>query len=287
MIDINGIPFYSMGNSTLPDLNDGLLYHYTDFDGLIGILKSMSLRTSPLHNLNDLSEGKIIHDDIQFKERFDRYLKKCQILSFCRNYHNNAGVQEGTNRPRNWAHYADDCRGACVVIRSDKFLKENIDLLSRLDFHTLEKVDYTPVTFSNFYEGKENRGVVDFICEHYREVFFTKHSDWENEDESRLFCCGIKCESERYLSIINSIDSICLGERLLNDAPRMNKLVTVLANKRNLCYRHFSPHSFSSVSSSTGGYMTDGTIAASRIYDLASVNINRTVGLRIREDIIW
>lgn len=281
MRDINGVPIYTMGYMTVPTLEDGLLYHYTTYHGLLSILKSMSLRMSPLSNLNDLSEGKIVLEDYQFQEDFEEYLGSCKILSFCRNYQNEVGIQEGTNRPRNWAHYANNCRGACIVIRSEDFLKENTDRLANLDYYTLEKVEYRPLLFSNHYYGHENSNVVEFIRDHHREIFFIKHSDWENEDESRLLCCGVPHGKDYYLSISTSIDSICLGERLLDDNKRMEKLITVLSNKRNPCWRHFGPHSFSSVSSSPDGYMTDGTIAASRLVALAKINKNRRIGLRI------
>ena len=50
-------PLYLSGITELPEVDDGALFHYTKFDSFIEIIKSMTLKSSPLSKMNDLNEA--------------------------------------------------------------------------------------------------------------------------------------------------------------------------------------------------------------------------------------
>ena len=52
-------PIYLYGVNTVPEVGDGVLFHYTKFESFLKILESMTLRSSPLCKMNDLNEANL------------------------------------------------------------------------------------------------------------------------------------------------------------------------------------------------------------------------------------
>ena len=50
---------YLYGNAEPPSPNDGAMSHYTKFESSLKILKTMTLRSSPISKQNDLNEANI------------------------------------------------------------------------------------------------------------------------------------------------------------------------------------------------------------------------------------
>lgn len=246
------------------------MYHYTNFDSLLKILSSLSLLPSGFSKLNDLSEGQIYIADYEKMFEIEDEIDKCSILCFCKNYFRDGTIHEVTNHPRSWAQYGENCKGACIVIRKDDFIKVNEDRLSRMPFYFIDKIDYVSYNFANEFENlsteDDNLSSIEFIKKYHNNLFYRKYADWKDEDEVRMLLYGL--EKDETLSLDGAIDSICLGPKLLQDDERLSSLKAVLNNPDKKCYKKFIPQSFSTVASSSSGYMTDGVLAASKMTGL-------------------
>ena len=186
------IPIYLYGIHCSPEVGDGALFHYTGFDSFIKILESMTLRSSPLCNMNDLNEADLSgldwNDDFLRMHQAQNYVRtKCSVISFSQNYEVDSVCREGSNHPALWAHYADDSRGACIVLDREALLEVNRDCLQYL-FYKLEDVDYTWNQAPSLEVNRERFSTVsEFVQKNYRELFYKKDIDWFNEREVRLF----------------------------------------------------------------------------------------------------
>jgi hypothetical protein len=105
------------------------LFHYTDFDGLQGILKSRSLWLSKVSTLNDTSEVKLATD--QFKSRAAevartldveaaRFVEQAagQLDAARRTNICVAGFSEDADQLNQWRSYANDGRGIALGFAS-------------------------------------------------------------------------------------------------------------------------------------------------------------------------
>lgn len=50
-------PAYLYGSYQTPSIDDGALFHFTNFESFIKIMETMTLRSSPLCQMNDLNEA--------------------------------------------------------------------------------------------------------------------------------------------------------------------------------------------------------------------------------------
>jgi hypothetical protein len=130
--------------------NDDLLYHYTDANGLIGIIKNKRIWLSNLHFLNDSSElelSKIIFNEIIVQKKiffdkdieglFNKYISKnykmktCAI-SFC---------EEG-NSLNQWQGYSGGVNGFSIGFDKKELKKlenQNIELIQCIYDRDIQK----------------------------------------------------------------------------------------------------------------------------------------------------
>lgn len=255
-------PIYLYGTSAVPEVGDGALYHYTKFESFLNILDTMTLRSSPLSRMNDLNEVDISglnwNSDFSLMMSAQDYIRnKCSIISFSQNYDVDSGVQEGSNHPALWAHYADNANGVCIVIDKDAFLESNREKLNN-KFHRLENVQYTQLHFpDDTVVDRQYSSVSELVQLNYKELFFKKHPDWSNEGEVRFLIES----NEEYLNIKGTIKHIVLGKRLLSNTKNMNRLISHIISPINLSYKYITPRTFASISNSQGGYITEEAFA--------------------------
>lgn len=250
-------PFYSYGNTEVPTPNDGALFHYTKFQGFLDIIKTMTLRSSPLCKMNDLNEANIdsldwMALDFMLMASAQKYVKEqCSVISFTKNYMTGHVCQEGTNHPALWAHYAADSSGVCIVLDRNLLIANNKDLLEK-QFYRMEPVEYGPhcAPDDKIVEGKY-ADVSDFVQRNYRELFFKKHSDWAYEDEDRFF---IESPQE-YLNIRGAIKYIALGGRLGGCKENLRQIIERMINPDTMSYHYFCIHSFVEMLPTVDGYM--------------------------------
>ena len=228
---------YQYGTTRLPSLDDKFLYHFTSADSLMKILEDMTLKLSRFDNLNDLNEKEVnfgSYDWSYMMKLKEHIVDHCQLISFSQNFQNEGQFcQCGCNHPRMWAQYADNNKGACVVINEKRFIEEN-ETISRDIFPIIENVSYFP--FINTEEIKERANSEIFLKENYEKLFFMKNDDWQQEHERRFFCI----DGPDYLSIDNCIEFICLGKHF----SKYDDLSNVLIDSMERKHAKLIPHDF-------------------------------------------
>ncbi len=251
-------PIYLNGITELPEVDDGALFHYTKFDSFKDIIRSMTLKSSPLSKMNDLNEASIEfidwNKDFLFHLKAEKYIKNdCSVICFTRNYMNGDICELGGNHPAMWAHYAEDSNGICLVLDEKSLFENNKALLADI-FHRIEDVEYCQICSpDNSITESDYFDISDFLQKNYKELFFKKHSDWSYEKETRLLIE----RPEIYLNIKGAIKYIILGGRMKNDEEKVRKIIDEMISPESLSYRYFTPHSFAQVSQSPFGYSVD------------------------------
>lgn len=266
------LPAYLYHNAELPERGDGALFHYTKFESFLKILEDLTLLPSSFGKLNDMNEGNVsnMNMNVNFMVMYnaEKFIKeRCHILSFSQNYDEYEIVQEGTNHPAMWAHYAENSNGVCIVIDKDAFIKKNKVILES-HFYKFEDVEYslfnTPDDNDIDYNAKTPE---EFIKNNWKGLFFLKHKDWENEDEHRLFIM----DYDGKLSIDGCIKYVTLGRKLFLNKGGIKEIMDKVVDPAKACYHRFIPHSFTTMCYDNHGYTTF-EIAS---FILAVVNANR------------
>lgn len=253
------LPRYLYYHCELPHRGDGALFHFTKYDSFLKILEDLTLLPSSFKNLNDMNEGNV--SNMNMDENFmvmynaEKFINEhCHILSFSQNYDISGYEHEGTNHPAMWAHYADNCNGVCVVIDKESFINKNKKVLDS-HFYKFEDVEYkifnTPNDDNINYEAHTPQ---EFIKNNWKNLFFIKHKDWENENEHRLFIMGY----DGKLSIEGCIKYIVFGRKLFLDNKRIKSIMDQVVNSSSICYQKFVPHSFAMTCYDKKGYSTIG-----------------------------
>ena len=251
------LPAYLYYHEELPHRGDGALFHFTKWDNLKYIMNDLTLLPSSFGKLNDMNEGNV--NNMNMNENFmvmynaEKYIKeRCHILSFSQNYDEHGFVQEGTNHPAMWAHYADNSNGVCIVIDKEAFVKKNQAILDA-HFYQFEDVEYsifnTPGEEEINYDAKTPE---EFIMDNWKGLFFLKHKDWENEDEHRLFIM----DYDGKFSIDGCIKYIVLGRRVFLNNAKIKEILDKVVEPTSACYRKFVPHSFATTCYNNHGYIT-------------------------------
>lgn len=248
-------PFYIYDHE-VPHKDDGALFHYTKPDTLFDILKTMTLKTSSLSEMNDINEVNVSTYnlcDVFWEMQLQEFLNiRCSTISFCQNYSFEGYQEEGSNHPRMWSLYADDNKGACIVIDEKSFLEINKDVLQN-HFYKMESVDYS--FYLDHTKPCSNESALEYTQRNYREIFFQKHFDWSQECEKRLF--GI--DLPKYLNIKGAIKHICLGPHftaIINHKDNFERLNYEINDRNSLSFNYLSPHSFAIVNYGKHGYST-------------------------------
>lgn len=251
-------PIYLNGITELPDVDDGVLFHYTKFDSFMAIIKSMTIKSSPLSKMNDLNEASIgfvdWNKDFLFFNKAEKYIKNdCSIICFTRNYMNGDLCELGGNHPAMWAHYAEDSKGVCLVLDEKSLIENNKALLVDI-FYKVEDVIYSQnCTPDNVITESDYSDMSDFLQKNYKELFFKKHVDWSYEKETRLLID----RPEIFLNIKGAIKYVILGGRMKNDDGKIEKIVNLMISSESLAHKYFIPQSFAQVSRSPFGYSID------------------------------
>ncbi|MGD0836586.1 MAG: DUF2971 domain-containing protein [Polyangia bacterium] len=133
------------GNQEHPSL----LYHFTDADGLVGILNSRNLRASLITSLNDCSE---VQYGIELAEEVLAERRKTQPSGFqdvALQYVRNPNLKSNTafefapfivsfcaeeDQSNHWLHYAQSGKGAALCFDSDFLAVENVCSLDRVEY---------------------------------------------------------------------------------------------------------------------------------------------------------
>lgn len=250
-----------------PDKKTDYLYHYTSIENLIMyILPQRMLKLSPSNKTNDPQEISdrffTMSDDLKLgieNKIFDQFLanqKKFSdtlthgIKSLCFTQdalQNNAfmppyrQIVRGFEKPRMWAQYADNQKGACLIINRNNMINE-IDKQYYDCFRIYDNITYynkdserivKAYTISTSELSKKSiQEVTNDRMKEYGDVyFFYKHSDWKDENEFRVVL-RYPDKPFAYLNIDGVLEGIVLGTRFDNDLLKPIEILLEKFNKK-------------------------------------------------------
>ncbi len=208
------------------------LYHYTTAKNAIKyILPNKTLKLSSLKDVNDpveyknktffLFSGVSQKIDSTFRPIFKRgnldVVSIFKIACFSGDFlyvNPEMGIKNiiGNELMNMWAYYGGNHTGVCLKINKDKFIKYNE---FNNDWYIIDRMEYKDRRKSlNFLlePGTGNDEIINYFKKNCKKLFFHKRSEWSNECEVRLVCCG-KNENPLFLDISNSLDEITLGSK--------------------------------------------------------------------------
>ena len=138
-----------------------------------------------------------------------------------------AMYERGHSHPRMWAQYGDSYKGACLVLdkaRLDTAVKSaagfggssvracRVEYRNPPPLHSIGQPDPLMMSMDAVEHLGLDRAVEAHIAQHWKELFFVKARDWEQECEFRWL---VKMDSgdEFFVDIGNSLVGIALGDR--------------------------------------------------------------------------
>jgi hypothetical protein len=188
----------------------------------------MQLRTSSLHKMNDPKEnqpwsfgGRNIDYQGSYPETYshnthiahqyilgDEIKSSSQIICFVKDE-----PEKGYLNEIMWAHYSNNHKGVCFELDAELFLLENKGQLSDSVFE--------PVTYGRIekpflgweLQMDKDRNIGRFVKARYRDLFLTKSTYWERENEQRLI---IFERDQKFLSIKESLTGIYFGLQMVD-----------------------------------------------------------------------
>ena len=221
------------------------LYHYTSAArALTNILPSMTLRLGPLKDLNDPREAKTWPFNIYSRSPASNSSFKTSMFADISSYITitslvlcctrddptvtetdaDRDIRSGYGHPRMWSQYADNHRGVCLVLDLTRLQQEISTQFQIYPTH------HGPVSYLSSVYAPRTAGtdraydltyledlLVDYkpfvdnhVAQNFRVLFFTKHSDWQDEWEYRWV---MRKDDGKpvLLSVSNCLKAVILG----------------------------------------------------------------------------
>ncbi len=246
-----------------------IIYHYTNSKtALEYILNNKNLKLSSISKTNDpaeyndwgyfsFSDKKIIKKTVKLYPKISRKVREeTKFISFCKNsvkfnqnedynYKDQKIIEGlGCSKLRMWSQYGEDQKGVCLAFDLKK-LEEEIKngINKKNDYWESDEIKYKSLPLFNqkkleikpekVEEFGENY-VDKFIKERKKELFFTKHKDYKDENEHRIIVHDPKDELE-FIDITSSLCGIILGDNF-NEVykPLVQKYVENFNDKRKI-----------------------------------------------------
>ncbi len=138
-----------------------------------------------------------------------------------------AAYERGHSHPRMWTQYGEDYCGACLVFDKSKLDMDIRDLASTLgakvysdiiNYHNPRVVpilgapDALTISADDMRQLGFSDAVEAHISRYWKDLFFVKARDWEQEREFRWLVSG-KGDEDFYIDIRSSLVGIALGDR--------------------------------------------------------------------------
>lgn len=194
------------------------LYHYTSYKSFTMIWLTQTLKFGKVTDMNDMFEHNPSSQCHTLEETkcLEKYLdeKKCyKQISLTMDYDS---YTQGCMSPMMWGQYASKGNGVCIEFDYNK-LMENIKpsmMHNAIDYvYTLPEPPGITKEVANDFDS--------FFKKKQKEIFFTKHNSWSNENEYRIVSKEdfLKIEgaiTAIYIVKCKSIECECI-EKLLKD----------------------------------------------------------------------
>lgn len=219
-------------------LDHDLIFHFTKGKSAIeNILYSGKLRFSPLEEMNDPYEYKMISTGVMTRRCIDEetvnkvsamlrrvILRDSKVACFVQKI-----SQERCDpfelpfiKPRSWAQYGEAQYGACFVFSKSKLLQEakkEIPFITvygesvNYDLDTLSSSRKSHIMFNQDLSIDEN--MHSHLENHRKDVFFRKYKDFADENEYRVVLVDTSEQKRKYLyfSIRKALQAVIFGER--------------------------------------------------------------------------
>lgn len=129
--------------------------------------------------------------------------------------------------PRMWAQYAHNHNGVCFVFNKEKLIEK---IKSERSFCEAHEVNYSDVVSTYHIKAKQvdslydkikldSNGNLPYLTEmknndFLKYNFFSKFSDWSNEQEYRIIIYSYDAERQKILNLSDAIEGIVIGERM-------------------------------------------------------------------------
>ena len=235
-------------------MSKNYIYHYTKADIAIEkILYDGTLKFGSLINTNDPQETrgwsgfldrtpeKDYLMNSQVAEKFNvtlrqQILTKYKISCFSYGISNNdySVFTDGAGwcHPRMWAQYAADNKGVCLVFNKDRLISSVVGCFGKDNVFS-KKIDYYTHVKQLPKPGELIDNVESYIEKHKNEIFFSKYSDWKDENEFRVVVKSSN-QAEEFVRFENSLAGIIVGVDFSIEAYRV--LLENICSKYRCCY---------------------------------------------------
>lgn len=236
------------------------LYHFTKFENALKIIEPKELWFSKLRRTNDGHEtSKIIFSEVDFNllDDIEKEIYKYQQLSLTEDSCHHKGF-ELLNM---WGHYADSCKGICLVLDKKEIEKECVQ--NGIFSH---KVYYDSDIYTEYTsQAKTIEQVKEEVDKNKKSIFYHKSCVWEHEQEFRLVKLGEECQTIK-LDISKALKYIILfgdyaknqksfwGSTNVEIAKKVASDIPVLGYGYGLGYYSLSHKTYGDIWQSGGGY---------------------------------
>lgn len=161
------------------------LYHFTRFNTALKILCSGKLIFGKLRNMNDPCESlkniynSLFGEDKELIPRIEREIYHYEQISLCHDDKNRLGFDLHSM----WANYADKGYGVCFVFEKNSMCT----YLESDNLYVADEVNYNDVFSQDTNTDiRDMHEIKTWINEHVKDLFFTKRSEWQHEQEFRI-----------------------------------------------------------------------------------------------------
>ena len=244
------------------------IFHYTKMKTAINhILPNLSLRLPSKKHSNFRKENDPFENQKIFcnkggflpqsdKERnlfhkrvakitkiIEKYINSdIRMISFCMNDSHEDSIDGlGFNKPRMWAQYGNNFKGICIALKLDKLIEHN--KLDKDDNIYHNKVKYAKfeeiwrnkprLNYSEFMDINSDDTIVKNILDREIDnIIFTKHKDFEDENEYRI--CHFTKDEYSHLNISDSILGLIVNSHKIN--PVDFSFLLTFTKKYNLIF---------------------------------------------------
>lgn len=213
------------------------LYHYTKISKFPLIWAGKKLKFSEWTNTNDIFEREKVFrltqesalyngkrcDTETFRLFRANVFKEIQLykqISFCNDYKDYGGFAS----PLMWGQYARQQRGkqiqSGVCIEIDRTKLKIGQTIHKDDIYYTDQIESTHL---KWIDTAPSEAAQLFVLENLHNLFFTKHSHWEHENEYRLIS-----KEDEFLDISEAITAIYV---LWEDHSTLNKVKRMVKDK--------------------------------------------------------
>lgn len=204
------------------------LYHYTSFDTFVKIWLTKQLKFGVISAVNDIQE---IDKDISISLPSQAALicayrdirTSYKQISFTLDYDS---YIKGSMSPMMWGLYADKRKGICIELNFNKLCFSTNTLKGLVIYKSVlnKSMEIPP-------SAKTISDIRKFIYKNAKDIFFTKQSSWNVENEYRVLS-----NDSDYLDISNAVSAVYLTSNDSLECHLTEKLINEDIPVKYLCY---------------------------------------------------